>query len=136
MVIPDEGKQYWLDVALGIATAEDFNVQLYTNNYTPVDGTTATDFTAATFTGSGAFVVAPGYFSASVIVANVAESDAVPFPTWTNSGATTETCYGWYAVSDISGVVVAAQRFDNARVMSPGATEDLDPFRIKLKTFA
>ena len=136
MVIPDEGKAYWLDTALGVSPAEDLVVRLYQNNYTPVDGSTAGSFTAATFTGSGAITVNAADWAASVIVANVAQSDATPFPTWTHGGGASQTVYGWYALSSVTGLVVAAQRFDAARNMTSGSTEALDPFRLKLKTFA
>lgn len=136
MVIPNEGKQYWLDVALGIRAAEDLVVTLYVNNYTPVDGSTAGDFADATFAGSAPITVAVADWAASAIVANVAQADATPFPEWTHGGGGAQVCYGWYAVTDTGGEVAMAQRFDTARNMTSGSTESLDPFRLKLKTFA
>lgn len=138
MVIPNEGKLYWLDRALNpdANPGEELRVILYTNNYTPVDGSAAGSFTAATFTGSDPWSLLPGDWPAAAIVANVAESTYPDTPTWTNTGATTELCYGWYAVTLLGGIVAAAQRFDSPRNMTPGSVETLDPFKIKLKTFA
>jgi hypothetical protein len=135
MVIPNEGKAYLLDVALGVAPAEDLVVRLYQNNYTPVDGSTAGSFTAGTFTGSGAITVPQANWSASVIVSDVAQSDATPFPSWTHGGGAAQTVYGWYALTSVTGLCVMAQRFDAARNMTSGSTEALDPFRMKSKTF-
>lgn len=136
MVIPNEGKEYFLSVALGLIPAESFDVQLYSNNYTPVDGSTAVDFTAATFAGAGVITVGPGDWSVPATVANVAESDATPAPEWTHGGGAAQTVYGWFAVTNVTGVVAMAQRFDASRNMNSGSVESLDPFRLKLKTFA
>lgn len=136
MVIPNEGKQYWLDVALGISPAEDLVVALYSNNYTPVDGSTAGDFTAATFTGSGAITLTPLDWGVAVIVANVAENETGVPPEWTHGGGAAQVVYGWFALTSISSVVAAAQRFDASRNMTPGSIESLDPFKLKLKSFA
>lgn len=137
MVIPDEGKPYWLNRSLHPSgnPSENWTVRLYVNDYTPVDGSTVADFTAASFTGSGAVTVPASGWSAAVIVSNVAESTNSTTPTWTNTGGSTQTAYGWYAVGATSGVVLCAQRFDISRTMSPGATETLSPFKVKLKTF-
>lgn len=135
MVIPDEGKEYWLNVLVGLAGMEDLNVQLYSNNYTPVDGSTASDFTAATFTGSGVYQVVLADWGVVAVVANVAQVDATPPPEWTHGGGAAQVVYGWFAVTDVGGVVAMAQRFDSSRNMTPGSVESLDPFRLKLKTF-
>ena len=135
MVIPNDGKLLHLMRALTSTTPEDWEVQLYSNNYTPVDTSVPADFTAATFTGAGVWTIAVADWSSPVIVSDVAEMSAVPFPEWTCTAGASQTVYGWFAVGANSGDVLAAQRFDTARVMSVGATEQLDPFTIRLKTF-
>jgi len=136
MVVPDEGKEYWLAVALGQRAAEDIDVELYSNNYTPVDGSTAANFTPATFTGSGVKTVAVGDWAPAAVVANVAETVGTPAPAWTCSGGGGELIYGWYMVTSDDDTTLAAQKFDVPRNMTTGATEELDPFKFKLKTFA
>jgi len=135
MVIPNDGKTYFLQKALIGGSAEDWEVQLYSNNYTPLDTSVPGDFTAATFTGSGVYTVAVGDWSAPVIVADVAEMTATPPPEWTHGGGAAQTVYGWFAVGATSGDMKAAQRFDAARNMNSGSVESLDPFTVKLKTF-
>jgi hypothetical protein len=135
MVIPNEGKAYWLDTALGVSPPEDLIVRLYNNNYTPVDASTAVSFSNATFAGSGPFTVLSTDWAPSAIVADVAEAEATPHPQWTHGGGAAELVYGWYALTSITGLVACAQRFDAARNMTSGSVESLDPFKLKLKTF-
>jgi hypothetical protein len=137
MVIPDEYKTVFLDRALAPVgkAQENWSVQLFTNNYFPADDSTFSSFVAATFAGSAAVVVDPANWAPSAIVAHVAESVNSDTPTWTNTGITTETCYGWFTLGIDSGLAGPAQRFDVPRVMSPGVTETIDPYKLKLKTF-
>lgn len=138
MVIPNEGKLLWLYWALGTdgSDLEDFVIDLYQNDYTPVDASTGADFTAATFTGYSQFAVARADFAAPAIASNVAVSDLTPFPDWTCTGGSMQTCYGWYMRGASSGDVLAAERFATPRQMANGAKLSLDPFEMKLKSFA
>ena len=138
MVIPNEGKLLLAQRALRTATGDNENyvVDLFTNNYTPVDSSTGTSFTVATFTGYAQVAVASSAFNSAAIASNVAEIATSAAPTFTCSGGTSQTCYGWFMRGVTSGKVYAAQRFDVARVMSTGTTEALDPFKFSLKTFA
>lgn len=138
MVIPNEGKQFWLDRALFNESQDPGNiiVRLYVEDYTPDDNSVFDSFSPAGFTGSDPIELVGEGWSGAVIVADIAESTYTPAPFWTNTGVTTETAYGWYAYNSDMTICVAAQRFDTPRVMSPGATETLDPFKLQLKTFA
>lgn len=137
MVIPDEGKTVALDTEMKSSgtASETWHVRLYSNNYTPVNSSTASDFTEATFTGYAEVDIAPSDWGASAIVSNVAYSTSGVTPAFTCSGGSPQTVYGWYAVGATSGKVRAAQKFDTARVMSTGATETLNPAKMALKTF-
>lgn len=136
MVIPDEGKLKWIDWMLPDdgTNQEDFEVSLYTNNYTPVAGSTLSDFNEATFTGYAAVPLLRSDFLAPYLVANVAFTDSAIIPAFACTAGSPQTCYGWYMICTSTNKVVAAQRFNTARVMGPGATEDLDPFSIGLQT--
>lgn len=136
MVIPNEGKQLWLEWALpGDGTSfEDFEINLFSNDYTPVDGSTDSDFTAATFGGYAQVDAERADFGAPSISSNVAYSLLSFVPTFTQTSGSPQTVYGWWMRGATSGIVLAAQRFDTARVMAIGATETLDPFRIGLKS--
>lgn len=138
MVIPNEGKIYWLQRALRGTGGSDemIFVQMYSNDLTPDDNSVFDSFTLAIFPGGGAIEVDPASWPTPTIVADVAESTQPVAPAWTSGGGSPQTCYGWVAYTADSHVAVAAQRFETARVMSPGATESLAPFKMKLKSFA
>lgn len=137
MVIPNEGKVAWLDWAMGngVVLREDYVLSLYQNNYTPVDGSTGTDFTDSTFPGYADVDIDQTDMGAAAVVANVAVSECNFVPVFTCTGGAGELAYGWYLAGRTSGLVLAAQRFDVARNMTSGATESIDPFTISLKTF-
>lgn len=136
MVIPNDGKQNWLLMAVEGGAQEDFEVRLYTNDYIPLDNATILSFTAATFAGSGGVTITPADWDAPAVVANVAQIDASNPPTWTHGGGAAQLCYGWYMFGVTSNAVYAAQRFDAPRNMTAGSVESLDPFRFKMKSFA
>lgn len=138
MVAPNEGKILLLDRALCTPTnaVEDYSLRLFVNNVTVGDASTLGDFTIATFTGYANITITRASISTPTIVSNVAVANRATIPSWTNTGITTETAYGWILVGATSGKVIFGQNFDTPRVMSPGAVETLDPFAFKLKTFA
>lgn len=136
MVIPDQGKLLWLNWMLPSdgSDQENFSVRLFQNNITPDADSVLGDFTIATFTGYASVPVDRSDFGGTFISAHVAYSDSAVVPTYTCTGGSAQTVYGWYMVATISNVVVAAQRFDSPRSMAPGATEALDPFTMALQT--
>lgn len=136
MIVPNEGKVYFNDTALGVSPAEDLVFRLFQNNYTPVNGSTAGSFTAATFTGSGAITILASAWPGAVLVGDVAVNTAPTPPEWTHGGGAAQTVYGWYALTSVTGLVAMAQRFDAARVLTSGSKESLDPAAVSLKTFA
>jgi len=136
MVIPNEGKAAFLSIIFDPPAVEDFVVELYQNNYTPVDASVIGDFTVATFTGSGPVTITSADWGAPVIVSDVGEITLTAPPTWTHGGGAAQTVYGWVMYGHDTLNVYAAQRFDVARNMTSGSIESLDPFKIKLKTFS
>lgn len=138
MVAPDEGKLELLDWLFRVDASDAFPLQLalFTNDYTPVDDSTLDSFTQAEFTGGDPIAIERDEFGPAAIVSHVAYITRSPAPSWTCTAGSSETCYGWVLYDNNTGHAILAQRFDVARVMSVGATETLDPFKIALKSFA
>lgn len=138
MVIPDAGKALWLTWALSSdgSDFEDFVITLFQNDYVPDDDSVVADFDDADFDGADPIILTRADFTDPTTTAHVAESEGVPAPEWTFGAGSPQTVYGWYMIGADSNTVLAAQRFDTARIMNVGATEKLDPFKFKLKTFA
>ena len=136
MVIPDEGKTLMLDLAIHDdgSLQEDMTLELYQNDYTPVNGSTAANFTASTFTGYAPVTVTRATMGTPAIVANVAYRERSAVPVFTCSAGGPQNAYGWFLRGAVSNTVYAAQRFDAVRVMSAGVSESIDPFRLGLQT--
>lgn len=137
MVIPNEGKILWLNAALKLEMAGPFEswvVDLFTNNVLVSDSSTAAGFTLATFTGYAQVSVLRSQFAYPTITSNVAYTQRSSAPSFTCTGGSAQTCYGWIMRGATSGTIWAGQNFDVARIMSSGVTETLNPFKFGLKT--
>lgn len=125
-VIPDEGKIILLGRALqttGAVAAEDYVCDLYQNNYTPVNGSTGSNFTVATFTGYSQVAMPRTDFPAPTGSGGVVNTtNSVP-GAFTCTGGSPQTIYGCYVRGATSGKVVWASIFDATRSMATGATE-------------
>lgn len=135
MLIPNEGKAQFLEIIFNPPAVERFSIELYKNNYTPVDASTVVNFTPADFAGAGPWDVAGGDWDAAGVTLDVGEIQLTTPPTWTHGGGAAQLVYGWFMYGQDTLICYAAQRFDVARNMTSGSTETLDPFKIKCKTF-
>lgn len=126
IVTPDEGELELMDKMLKdpLTTNEDYLLDLYQNNYTPVQGSTASDFTVSTFGGYGQKTLTRSGFNSATLVGDVAKSQYGTDQVWTCTSGS-ETAYGYLIRGATSGKVLWAQRFDNPRAMSAGAVETL-----------
>ena len=135
MVALNEGKPSLLDWMLRVTSgANNMFIKLYTNDVTPDDTFVYADFTGATFTGSDQITLTRSNWEPAFVAPDTGYIEYDPYPSWTNTGGGTETCYGWFCWIDGTSIAVFAQRFDTPRVMALGATENLYPFRIALET--
>lgn len=136
IVIPNEGKilavERWL--APDPTTGETWVVGLFQNNYTPVDATVAGDFVPASFTGYAPVNITEGNWGAGAITSNVAYSTSSVSPLYTCTAGASQTIYGWYAVGLSTGKCLAAERFAASITIVPGASIELDPFKIGFQT--
>lgn len=136
MVIPNEGKQLILDELFRLTSSrESFVLDLFSSNTTVDDGSTGASFTVATFTGYAQVAISRGAFSPASVTGDVGEIEKTTAPTFTCTGGSAQTVYGWILRGATSGTLYAGQNFDTPRSMSPGSTESIDPFMIKCKTF-
>lgn len=136
MVVPNEGKVQFLATIFNPPTIENFVIELFKSNTTPDDDSVIGDFDLADFAGAGPWVVGPADWDAPIIVADVAEISLTVPPTWVHGGGAAQVVYGWVMYGEDTLDLFCAQRFDVARNMTSGSSESLDPFTIKLKSFA
>ncbi len=138
MVVPDAGKDRFLRILLGSTgtVAGALTLRGFQNNYTPDDDSIYSSFTESTFVGYASIAVPTANWGSPAIVSHVAEIELDFVPEWDCSGGSGEDLYGWWLTDDATSIVLLAQRFDTVRNMIPGAVEKLDPFKVKLKSFA
>lgn len=108
IVFPDEGLP---GVLTRIANAT-LVLRLFVNDITPDRDTELADFTEASWTGYASVNLNLGDFVSSGFIGHVAFLATDPI-TFLNTGATPETCYGYYVEGSTSDVMIAA-RFDPA----------------------
>lgn len=136
MLLPNEGITFLLDNMLHnpLTTNEDLHLDLYNNNYTPVPGSTFSDFTVASFTGYAQVTLTRSGWGSSALVGNKAVATYTTNPiTWTVTGTSTDTIYGYLVRGATSGKVYFAELISPARPMQTiGDTLNLTlPFELE-----
>jgi hypothetical protein len=106
--VPNNGEEAMLKDALGLTTPANLTLKLYTNNYTPVDASTASSFTEMTGQSYAAKTLSMGSWTESS-VAGVATA-VYPVQTWTFSAGGPTTIYGYYVVG-ADGIIRWAEKF-------------------------
>lgn len=116
LVVPNVGKQRTLGAISGAYSNTPTTIRLYRNDYTPVAGSSEGSFTEANFTGYTSKSLTAPTLAGSLDASNraVVTWDAV---TWTKSGATGNTIYGYYCLNG-SSELLWAERFDTPISMS------------------
>lgn len=126
LVVADVGELKLLDNATGKGTPENLTLKLYKNNYTPVAGSVAGDFTVADFTNYVNKTLTIATWGAATTVSNKGSATYGSAQTWT-CGATGNTVYGYYIIGASSGTLYWAEKFDTARTLANGDTLNITP---------
>jgi len=101
----------WLDV-LRVQRLGNLTARLYKNNHTPADADTSANYTVANFDGYSEIDM--GGWTAAILAANHALSQATPL-VWICTGAgTPNDVYGWFVVVRGTNDLVWAERFTAA----------------------
>ena len=110
LVQPNVGEQVMLEAMVNKTPPQDLDLALYTNDYTPVEGSTAANFTEAS--GSG---YARKQLVAASWVYTAGDPGKITYPEqiFSFSGALGNV-YGYYVVQRTSGIVVWGERFSDA----------------------
>lgn len=121
-VIPDEGEAVIAQRAVNKAASADLTLRLFTNNYTPVEGSTYANFTECVLTGYAAKTLT----GASWTVAG--QSVSYPEQSFTFVGAGgSVSVYGYYITVGTSTVVAAELFSDGPYTASVSATIKITP---------
>jgi hypothetical protein len=127
LIVPTEGEIQLLTkmIKAALTTDENYIMHLNNNNYTPVAGSTLTNFTETGFTGYAAVTLTRAGWSTPTIVSGNAQSTYAQ-QSWTCTG-TGDTIYGYYVVGPTSGKVLWAEQFASSRTLANGDVLNVNP---------
>jgi hypothetical protein len=108
-------------LANGLSNDGTWNIKLFSNDHTPADDDDPSDYTEATFEGyaSGQLTRDGAMYTDGTDKATQ-DYETITYTFTGTSGS--QTIYGWYAVNDMS-VLILAERFGSAKTFDPGHPE-------------
>jgi hypothetical protein len=111
LVTPNEGQLELLANALITSgfTGYDYWLDLYQNNYTPVQSSTWSNFTVANFTGYSQVSITRAQWATPTTVSNQATTSYSSNPVSWTCGTTGNTIYGYVIRGSLSGKVLWAE---------------------------
>ena len=123
LLVPDVGEVLLLSYALNKVAQGDVKLRLYTNDYTPVEGSVVGDFTEATAAGYAAITLTGA--SWTIATATGVTTATYAQQTFTLTAASTD--YGYYVTNNAGTQVLWAERFSDAphSIPSDGGTEKI-----------
>jgi len=111
LVLAIDGRKRALNTRLrNLNTGENFVYHLYSNNYTPVDGSVLANFTESAFAGYASQIVLAADWTSPVDDGTCVTCTA-PAHTWTSTGAPAEQAYGYFVTSSVDAVLLWAEKF-------------------------
>jgi len=123
LLVPDEGEVYLMSYMLNKVASADVKLCLYTNDYTPVEGSVYASFTEAVVAGYARITLAGADWT---IATNTGVTTAEqPQKTFTLTAASTD--YGYFVINNAGTKVLWAERFSDAphTIPSGGGTEKI-----------
>ena len=138
MLIPNEGLLLWLLWAFDDSgvSEEDFVLDLYANNFTPSYSSTGADFTIASFPGYSQVSLARTSFAYPTATGGVGTIVSSISPTWSCTGGSGQTVYGWLMRGASSGKVLGTQAFPSPPVMTSGISVTLGAMTWQMGQFS
>lgn len=132
IVMANEGTPIMLNYVLqrAVNNYADWLLMMWVDAaYSPAPASVYADLTEATFTGYSRRTLAHATWQAPTIVSGTyAQSlyDTTPL-SWTNSGVTSETVYGYAVITPTASKILWLQKFDTPVLMVPGGTVVFTP---------
>lgn len=117
IVVPDIGERALLEMLVKTASPPDFEMLLYSNNYTPVESSVAGDFTIHAAAGLNVVkTLARASWGTASTSAGVT-SIAYPQQSWQNTSGSTQNVYGYIVRVSGGGSLLWAERFSSAPIV-------------------
>ncbi len=124
-MLVDSGRSDLLKVVVGGVAVDTYNMGLFTNNHTIVEGTVLTDLTEVSVSGYARQALT-GFGGPTGPVGGVWTSTAGNV-TFTNSSGSPVTIYGWFYVGNARAVFYGGGNFGTALTLPAGGTLVFSP---------
>jgi len=123
LLVPDEGEVNLLSHALNKIASADVKLCLFTNNYTPVEGSVYADFTEAVAAGYARITLT----GASWTITTTTGVTTATYAQQTFTLTAASTNYGYFVINNAGDKVLWAERFSDAphTIPSGGGTEKI-----------
>ena len=120
IIIPDVGKQKFLDFMLGLDLAENLSLRLFVNDVdftTSPEDLTATDFTEMSTHGYAAKTLTMSTWDATTISSTkaISQYNSGTALSWTFTAATTVSVYGYYVQMASTTTLLWACKFASSK---------------------
>jgi hypothetical protein len=134
MVLLALGQNILLDQAFAESETgdEDYVLDLYTNNHSPAVTDTASAFTAGSGSGYAQVSVPRSSFAAASVTGSQSILVSSVVPSYTYTGGSSVTYYGFFMRGATSGIAYLAQYFTGGITLTPGQSITLYPFQFQL----
>lgn len=135
IIIPNAAEILWLKAVINHTAPQNLVLKLFTNNYTPVAGSTEADFTEASGGGYASKSLTGSSWTVTTNGSGEAEATyASQTFTFTGALSGSATVYGWFLVQTSSGSLMAAERFSST--YTPAVANDAIAFVPTLQLFS
>jgi predicted transcriptional regulator YdeE len=123
LLVPDEGEVTLLEHMVNKVASADFKLHLFTNDYTPVEGSELADFTEAVAAGYAEITLTGADWTVATATGTTTAEHVQK--TFTFTAASVD--YGYYVTNNAGTKVVWAERFSDAphNIPSGGGTEKI-----------
>jgi hypothetical protein len=124
-LVPNVGEAKMLEIILGLTPPQNLVLHLFKNNITPASTMVLSDYTEATFTGYAAVTLSSANWTVTAGGPTTVEyTSGVSF---TCSGTTSESVYGFYLTDALSSALMWSERFDDAPFVITYPNDALTP---------
>ena len=125
LAVPNEGELQMMSIVLNGASVENLYIALYTNDYTPLETSTLTDFTIASGGGSDQKILTNGAWTCTT--SGNGTYGQYGQQTWTFT-SDVGSIYGYLIYGATSGKVYWAQRLENSETTYNGKLLKITPY--------
>lgn len=115
LILPSNSEKTMLEFALGVLVPGNQQLKLFVNDYTPVDGSVAANFTEMSTHGYAQKVLTKTNWVVSAGADGSPASAAYATQTWTFTAAAVQNVYGYFILDATTGLLLWAERFASAK---------------------